>query len=196
MVKTARIKDRSRAMRNTPKLISIRKAKFCSHLFITKYAMGQAMILDRITSRINSLDIRPTILRMGAPSTFRMAISLVRRSVENETNPDDGGGTASVIITLVNIEEDRISKNPDGKYRTHNAVIQRNPEILINLYVLFSVNTGNYLTSISRISTVIQCFQSTNFFNQADFPTLESVSQPCRDCICCLSDPLAVAGHF
>lgn len=109
------------------------------------------------------------------PSTEKyVSLGNIAKIADNDTTPDDGGGTASVIITLVNIEEDRISKNPDGKYRTHNSVVYRNPEILLNLYILFSVNSGNYITALSRISNVVQCFQSTNYFTRADYPTLDA----------------------
>ncbi|WP_149274948.1 DUF4255 domain-containing protein [Pareuzebyella sediminis] len=85
----------------------------------------------------------------------------------------EGEESTGVIITLVNIEEDRISKNPDGMYRQVDTVIRSNPKILLNLYVLFSVNLSVYDTSLSRISNVVQCFQSNNFFTQAKFPSLD-----------------------
>ncbi|MCB0502243.1 MAG: DUF4255 domain-containing protein [Bacteroidetes bacterium] len=108
------------------------------------------------------------------PSTEKyVTIGNIAKIVENDTVPNDGNGSAGVILSLVNIEEDRISKNPDGIYRTHNSVIKRNPEILLNLYILFSANTGNYITALSRISNIIQCFQSTNFFTKESYPSLD-----------------------
>jgi hypothetical protein len=87
---TARVeitKDKIKAIRNVQRLILILNAKFCSHLFIVKKAIGQAIQLERTTSRINSFDKRPKMLCIEAPNTFLMAISLVRRSVEKETRP-------------------------------------------------------------------------------------------------------------
>ncbi len=88
-------------------------------------------------------------------------------------DPTDSGGNSEIIITLVNIEEDRISKNPNGIYRKVDRVIKANPKILINLYVLFSAQSSDYPEDLSRISKVIQCFQSTNFFTQPSFASLD-----------------------
>ena len=107
------------------------------------------------------------------PSTEPYAIlGNIAKIVEN----GDGNDTAAasgVIITMVNIEEDRISKNPDGVYRQVDKIVKTNPKILVNLYVLFSVNLNAYATALSRISNVVQCFQSNNFFTQASFPSLD-----------------------
>ena len=110
---------------------------------------------------------------LGSSTEKYVTIGNIAKIVENDTVPNDGNGSAGVILTLVNIEEDRISKNPDGIYRTHNSVIKRNPEILLNLYILFSANTGNYITALSRISNIIRCFQSTNFFTKESYPSLD-----------------------
>jgi len=87
--------------------------------------------------------------------------------------PNDGDDISDIIITLVNIEEDRISKNPDGIYRQVDKVIKANPKILVNLYLLFSAYSSDYPADLSRISNVIQCFQSTNFFTGISFPSLD-----------------------
>ena len=80
-------KDKIKARRNVQRLILILKAKFSSHLFMVKKASGQAIQLEKSTSRINSFDKRPKMLGVEAPSTFLMAISLVRRSAEKEIRP-------------------------------------------------------------------------------------------------------------
>jgi hypothetical protein len=85
----------------------------------------------------------------------------------------DDGDDAGVVITLVNIEEDRISKNPDGIYRVGGQVKKGHPKILVNLYLLFSVHLKNYATSLTMISNVIQCFQSNNYFPRSEFPSLD-----------------------
>ncbi|MBR9997748.1 MAG: DUF4255 domain-containing protein [Cyclobacteriaceae bacterium] len=106
------------------------------------------------------------------PSTQKYAVlgNIARIIDGNENNEDED--SSGVIISLVNIEEDRISKNPDGIYRQVDKVIKSNPEILVNLYVLFSANTSDYITALNRISSVIQCFQSNNFFTSDSFPSL------------------------
>ena len=54
-----------------------------------------------------------------------------------------GGNTNKIILSLVNIEEDRISKNPDNFYKTDdNKVVYKNAPIHLNLYCLFAYNHG------------------------------------------------------
>lgn len=107
------------------------------------------------------------------PSTEKYAsIGNIAKIVENDNNQNDGD-SAAVVITLVNIEEDRVSKNPDGIYRNPMGAVRRNPDILLNLYILFSVNPPNYITALSRISNVVQCFQSTNYFTKENYPSLD-----------------------
>ena len=108
------------------------------------------------------------------PSTEPYAtLGNIAKIVEN-ADGSDTTNSSGVILTMVNIEEDRISKSKDGVYRQAEKVIKTNPRILLNLYVLFSANLNSYTASLSRISNVIQCFQSTNFFTQASFPALDA----------------------
>ena len=92
---------------------------------------------------------------------------------DNSADTTNSQNTTGVVITLVNIEEDRISKNPDGIYRQVDGAVKTNPRILLNLYVLFSVNMNSYATALSRISSVIQCFQSRNYFTRDEFSSLD-----------------------
>ncbi len=104
------------------------------------------------------------------PSTQKYAVlGNIAKIVDGNEDEESSG----IIISLVNVEEDRISKNPDGIYRQIDKVIKTNPKILVNLYVLFSANISTYTTALSRISGVIQCFQSNNFFTGDTFPSLD-----------------------
>jgi hypothetical protein len=76
------------------------------------------------------------------------------------------------FITLVNIEEDLISKSPDNFVRTNSGVIYKNPKIFLNLYVLFAANLNSYAESLTRLSFIIQFFQIKNVFTTLDSPGL------------------------
>ncbi|WP_299885334.1 DUF4255 domain-containing protein [uncultured Lacinutrix sp.] len=110
---------------------------------------------------------------LGA-STLKYAVLGNIANILDNGDTTNSQNTTGVVITLVNIEEDRISKSPDGVYRQLDGVIKTNPRIPLNLYVLFSINMNSYTTALSRISNVIQCFQSTNFFTRDTFPSLDS----------------------
>src|SRR6185295_14163535 len=81
----------------------------------------------------------------------------------------------SIIITLVNIEEESSFKNgksfmkwPDGKARYENR------PVFLNLYLLFSANysggvppNNGYVQALKRLSLVIEFFQGKNIFTPA-----------------------------
>jgi hypothetical protein len=80
--------------------------------------------------------------------------------------------TNNAFITLVNIEEDRISKSPDNYIRTNTGIVYQNPTIFLNLYVLFATNLNSYEESLTRLSYIIQFFQFQNVFTALDSPGL------------------------
>jgi hypothetical protein len=80
--------------------------------------------------------------------------------------------TNNAFITLVNIEEDRISKSPDNYIRTNTGIVYQNPTIFLNLYVLFATNLNSYEESLTRLSYIIQFFQFQNVFTTLDSPGL------------------------
>ena len=94
----------------------------------------------------------------------------------NDTDISATNGTnasASAFITLVNIEEDRISKSPEGYMRqTNSSIIYKNPKVFLNLYLLFSVNLSSYAESLKRLSYIIQFFQYQNVFTTLNSPGL------------------------
>jgi len=80
--------------------------------------------------------------------------------------------TNNAFITLVNIEEDRISKSPDNYIRTNNGIVYQNPTVFLNLYVLFATNLNSYEESLTRLSYIIQFFQFQNVFTPLNAPGL------------------------
>lgn len=85
-----------------------------------------------------------------------------------------------VVASVVNIEQEgslrnipfrRPSLGPDGLPR----VQEREPEIHLNVYLLFGSNKSNYGTALLRISQVIAFFQRTSVFTPADIPEMEAL---------------------
>jgi len=86
-----------------------------------------------------------------------------------------------LIITLVRIEEERSAKSPEH-YRyirdeegVVTGVINVNPEISINLYLLISSRKEPYETALTLVSKVISLFQTKNVFRKADFSEMSGV---------------------
>jgi hypothetical protein len=82
--------------------------------------------------------------------------------------------TNSIIITLVNIEEESTLKNqPALKRPIINSGIYQNPPVYLNLYVLFTCNySGNdYSLALKRLSYIIRFLQSKNSFSSSSSVT-------------------------
>ncbi len=78
-----------------------------------------------------------------------------------------------LVITLVNIEEEKNLK-PARKVKEipGQMIVHQNPEINLNLYVLFAAFSSHYETSLGIISDVIGCFQSKPLLTHSNTPAL------------------------
>ena len=74
-------------------------------------------------------------------------------------------------LSLINVEEERIFKTQGYQYipKGQGRVIQREPDIKLNLYVLFSAYNKNYEDALKITSKVIGYFQMYPVF-QRDNP--------------------------
>ncbi len=106
------------------------------------------------------------------------AIVLSNVSQLNETQPNSSGEGAdpqNAFISLVNIEEDRISKSPENFIRAFDgSIVYKNPKIFLNLYILFAANLSTYTESLKRVSFIIQFFQYQNVFTPLNSPSIPS----------------------
>jgi hypothetical protein len=104
------------------------------------------------------------------------AVTLGNITRVNEPSTTTGAGDDldnRVVITLINIEEDRITKSQQNYYRENDKVIYKNPKVPLNLYCLFSVN-HDYVTSLRWLTHVIRFFQYRNVFTPQTSPALNA----------------------
>ncbi len=97
-------------------------------------------------------------------------------SLENISTIDISGSVGSeddkIIMSVVNVEEEKTQRYSETFSRTsipvngqqEQAIIQHNPTVFLNLYVLFSCHQKNYQKSLNNISKVIHFFQRWNIF--------------------------------
>lgn len=106
------------------------------------------------------------------------AIVLSNVSQLNETQPNSSGegqDPQNAFISLINIEEDRISKSPENFVRAlDGSIVYKNPKIFLNLYILFAANLSTYTESLKRVSFIIQFFQYQNVFTALNSPSIPS----------------------
>lgn len=76
-------------------------------------------------------------------------------------------------ISLVNIEEERVTKVQIGTQVTTNGNIRYlNPEIKLNIYFFICANFDNYDTGLRYLSAAIEFFQNKSLFRTEDTPAL------------------------
>jgi hypothetical protein len=117
-------------------------------------------------------------LRRKDPANFDEQEIVIISSLMNPDNTfsvtPEGSDVSKIILTLVNLEEDRIADS-QYNYRTVNDRIQViNPPVNINAFVLFSVFTSNYATALRLLSYVISFFQGNQVFSEDQYPHLNA----------------------
>ena len=80
----------------------------------------------------------------------------------------------TVGMSLINIEEERVNRAQQQEViRADNGALgYANPEIRLQLHLLFVANFKDHDDSIKNISSVISFFQSNNVFTPAKHPDL------------------------
>jgi hypothetical protein len=76
-----------------------------------------------------------------------------------------------LVLTLVNVEEEKTLKNTGTVSRDANGGIgYHNPPLNLNLYLLFSSNYGNYAMALKRLSQTMTFFQGKQKFTTGNSP--------------------------
>lgn len=125
------------------------------------------LTLDFLCKQVNAYLLK----KLQIPSGDAIILYNVSH-IGSDTGGDNVDTTTNAFLTLVNIEEDRISKSHDNFIRKDSTIIYKNPTIHLNLYLLFSVSLGTYSESLKRLSYIIQFFQYQNVFTPLTSPSL------------------------
>jgi hypothetical protein len=99
-----------------------------------------------------------------------------------DSDPGNNGNTlmGKCVLTLVNIEEDRISKPVQNYVKINERIQYKNPKIYLNLYCLFSVVHNSYETALQYLSFVIQFFQQKNVIDHRNSPSSKEAKLDAR----------------
>src|SRR6476469_9248520 len=127
--------------------------------------------LDIICQELNNYLVLKQDLAPGTNAIILFNVSQLGSEGNGGNNAD---ASANAFLTLVNIEEDRISKSPENFVRNTNGTITyKHPKVFLNLYLLFSINnTIDYKTALGQLSFIIQFFQYQNVFTPLTTPAL------------------------
>jgi hypothetical protein len=124
-----------------------------------------------MANEVNKYIVRKLDPDRDPSSTKRVATGNVTRVQESDSSGSRGEAiTTPCLLSLVNLEEERLAKSPNNFTRVNDKVEYRNPRMLLNLYCLFSVNHTSYDTSLQYLSLVIQFFQYRNLIDHKNTP--------------------------
>ena len=122
--------------------------------------------LTYISAKINSAFFTPA----GSPRVILGNIA---------TLSDAGVAESNVLLTLINIEEEVLRRDPENYFKRDPSVVYKNPPMHFNATIAFGAylpnqnNLGtNYEGSIAKIQKVIGFFQRQNVFERTNFPDL------------------------
>jgi hypothetical protein len=93
---------------------------------------------------------------------------------------DQGNENFKVILTLINLEEDRIAESQLSYQKSNNNIQVINPPVNINAYVLFSVYATNYPTALRLLSNIISFFQTNSVFTADKYPHINAKVEEAR----------------
>jgi Pvc16 N-terminal domain len=110
--------------------------------------------------------------KMGNPGEARLKIGNVALALDSSlTGVNSLSGKA--ILSMVNIEEDRVAKQQENYIRTDTSAIYKNPPLYLNMYILFAVNKPEYDDCMIWLGHIMQFFQHQQVFTPATHPDLE-----------------------
>lgn len=125
--------------------------------------------LKFIASEVNKYVVRK--LDPQQDPSIKKLIQLGNVAKAQDDNQNNNPLLGLGIVSLVNVEEDRISKSPDNFIKVYDRVRYKSPKVFLNLYVLFSVYHSSYDTSLQYLSLIIQFFQYKNVVDHENSPS-------------------------
>ena len=107
-----------------------------------------------------------------AASGISVELGNIGEIVSSGTN--NHGATSDIVISLINIEEIRMTRDPLNYLRKDNGILLKNPAVHLYLTLLFtSVRDAGYGISLQNIQKVIEFFQRKYVFDRSNTPNLD-----------------------
>lgn len=107
-----------------------------------------------------------------APGVTNPPLSLANVARVNDGDQFTADFKDKLVLSVVNIEEERISKTPDNYFRENNKINYRNPPFHLNLTLLFAA-THDYKAAIPYLEQILLFFQVKSVFTPENTPALE-----------------------
>ncbi|HEY9045479.1 MAG TPA: DUF4255 domain-containing protein [Ohtaekwangia sp.] len=106
--------------------------------------------------------------KLGVNTDARLVLGNIVKASEGESLAN------KVILSLINVEEDKVAKIRENFTKTPTSVIYKNPPVFVNIYILIAANMTLYADSLKMVAYIMQFFQSQNYFTPLTHPSLDS----------------------
>jgi hypothetical protein len=111
-------------------------------------------------------------LKMGVAPEPRLKLGNISLALEGNVLTGPNSLSDRAVLTLVNIEEDKVAKQQENYTRTDSAAVYKSPPLYVNLYILFSINKPDYEDCLKILGHIMQFFQHQNVFTPMTHPGL------------------------
>lgn len=127
------------------------------------------LTLKFLTEELNQyLKLQPDVVI----ADMSLVMAAASRIFDADSTNLDVSLTNKGIISLVNVEEDRIGRQQEGFTKSLNGVTYANPPVKLNLYVLVVMNLKSHEYALRWLSCIIRFFQFQPVFTPLSHPGL------------------------
>ncbi len=130
------------------------------------------MIYQAIDQIKSELQAYVTDADTNPPSHLSVQIGNIGEILATNNHGDD----QDIIISLINIEENRISRDPRNFIRNGLDIKMKNPAVHLNLFLLFTSvkHETAYPFALKNIQHVIEFFQQKSVFDHSNSANLDA----------------------
>lgn len=110
--------------------------------------------------------------KLGSTTDPRLVLGNIAKVADGDSanNPLNN----RIILSLINIEEDKVSKVRENYIKTPAGILYKSPPIKVNLNILIAANFSTYSDNLKMMTYVLQFFQAQNSFSPLTHPALDS----------------------
>ena len=117
-------------------------------------------------------------LKIPNPTLTQPRLVVSNIAVANDSNASvEPKVDDRAVLTLVNVEEDKVAKQQEHYSKTDSSTVYKNPPLYLNFYILFAMNRTSYSDSLRFLGHIIQFFQHQFVFTPVSHPGLDAKIQ-------------------
>ncbi len=117
-------------------------------------------------------------LKIPNPTLTQPRLVVSNIAVANDSNASvEPKVDDRAVLTLVNVEEDKVAKQQEHYSKTDSSTVYINPPLYLNFYILFAMNRTSYSDSLRFLGHIIQFFQHQFVFTPVSHPGLDAKIQ-------------------